>query len=735
MPRSPVLAILPLAACTWIVAEDAPAPMIGDVISVDEDIWVEAASRRRQRITTAPQPVIVLTKEDLVSTPAIALGDRMRYVSGIDVQQTRHGQHDIGMRGYNGLGNSRILVLADDLDMRWEGLGATLWNGTFGPTELDRVEIAKGPGSVASGANAFGGTVLLRTRRAGEDHEAVVQGAYGDPRRAEADATVLGPLGSFFDYKLNAGAMRLDDLDGAQGANPHQPHPRTANSGDIDTEVARVGGEIGWKPVEGLRLAAGYRYADFNEWEIVDDFDVGSNHTDWIFHTGTLVADLGDTRLLYARQWADYFYSTQKDQYGPLPGLPDFRYAQAGFEDVRDTLRATTGFDLADHHLTVGGELISYRSRSNLWGVGGSAGDDRTWAEVDTDNQAVFAEDQWAFLPSWILTGGLRIDDNSRVGTNASPRLALNWSDGADAAALVSFSRGYRNPNLIESNIQEYYFASDPDLDAETISAVEVEWSQRSVHSGATWSVNGFYNRSEDLIWALPLPSATMQANYNAWLGASPPASIDFTQQPGPFFQFANVDSPVHVLGAELAGRHPFDLWPIALWGNATWQHFRYQDPVVYRSPGFFDAAGVFTGGGPGQVFVMDTTLPEDVNAPPELKANLGCDLTWRRCFAQAVLRYVGERTVFSFAASNFSAGQLAVQEVDDYLALDLGLGWDFSTRQDRSAYVRLSVMDCFDTGHVEWYETTSARLTADHEHQLTSEIGRMVTFEGRWTF
>lgn len=706
-----------------LIAEDAPAPLLGDVITVDDALVTDAATRRRRRIETAPQPVIVLDAKDLVSTPASTLPDRLRYEPGVEVYQYRYGQHDVGMRGYNTVSNSRVLVQFDGLDMRWEGLGTTQWSGSYNMTELDEVTIAKGPSSVMYGANAFGGAIQLRSRQAGDQHELITQVSVSDPYRVETDATALGPIGESFDYKFTVGFTKLDDLPGTVGATDYQANPRTANSGDLDLESYRYAGELGWHITDSVRLSGGYRNTTFNQWEVVDDYDVGSNSTDWAFNTGYLRLTSPIGEIFYAQQWADYFYSNQKATYDPAQ---DFRYTQAGFEDRRDTLRAQSPLTLQDHYLVVGTEFVTYETTSNLWAAGGTASDSDSWATVSTDNIAVFAEDQWAVAPHWSLTGGLRIDDHSRVGTNASPRLGVNYVPSHDEFVLVSVSSGYRVPNFIESDIQEYYFASDPDLDVERIVALEVEWSRRLPDQGTTFALNGFANRSNDLIWAMPLDGATMQANYNAWLATGP----DLTQQPGPFFQFANVDNPAMVYGTEMSLRQALGDSPVTLWTNATWQNFSYRDGVRYQSAGYNN-----TGAGVPNVFIMDTTLPKDVNGPPTWKANLGLDVQDHGFFASGVLRYVGERTIFSFANSTFPDGDLSVTTVDDYLALDMMVGWEFANPGTKTCYVRFGVMDLFNTAHQEWHHATATELANANEQQLVSDIGRQLTLEGRWTF
>src|SRR5687767_1662253 len=119
MPRP--YALVPLLVAIAHGAE-APPPIAGhddfsvDVATVDDERRVHAARSRLQHLATAPQAVTVIGEADLVGTPATTIPDRLRYEPGIDVYQQRHATFDIGLRGYNGTNNNRVLALADGRD-------------------------------------------------------------------------------------------------------------------------------------------------------------------------------------------------------------------------------------------------------------------------------------------------------------------------------------------------------------------------------------------------------------------------------------------------------------------------------------------------------------------------------------------------------------------------------------------------------------------------------------------
>jgi len=730
---SRALALIPLLSVIAAQAAEPPAPAVGDgftvdVTTVDESRRVHAARSRLQHLATAPQAVTVIAEADLVGTPATTIPDRLRYEPGIDVYQHRHGSFDIGLRGYNGVNNNRVLALVDGRDFRWDTLGATIWAGYLHPSDVSRVEIAKGPSSVTYGANAFGGAILIADREPDARHRLHTVSEAGTDGRWDLDATALGPLGGVLYYKLSAGGTHLDDLDAPTGYRTHVANPRTADSGATDFASTRYAATLGARLPGDLRLEGEYHGVDIPEWEAIDDVDVGSNHTDWWFQDvgARLITPWGEIRHIH--QWAETSYSNQKAFYTNTLAYPDFRYTQAGTSDVKDTTRAQVNLTPPNHALTMGAEYTRTSSRSNLWAQGGSYADRSSWEEVVTTNRALFAEDQYAVAPAWIATAGLRMDDHSRVGVNWSPRLAVNWVPNDDEFWLLSFSRGYRLPNLFESYLQEYYFASDPDLDAETVNALELGWQRRMWDDDVRLGGNAFASRANDEVWALPLSGAEMQANFNTWFNGGAP---DTTKQPGPYFQFQNLDNPLTVLGTELSAEYRLPETPVTVWTNGTFQRARREDPVVYRSDGYLQP----TQNGPVRQFRMNTELDPEINAPPRWKANIGVTIEHHHLFTCIATRYVGQRDVFSFANSSFPNGRLAVQQVPAYVAFDLSAGIDFDAPGTRQRFVRLSVLDLFDTSHAESYRAGQTELFNAREKQLSSDIGRAVVAQAVWVF
>lgn len=697
---------------------DAVLPVTtDDLYVIDEGLWTEAASRRRQRIERAPQSVEIIDADDLRRLPGGSLPEALRYYPGVEVSQARHGQFDVGLRGYTGVAHPRTLTLVDGRSVQAAPIGTVYWVGRFGQSEIDRVEVVKGPASVTYGANAFGGVVAIRTRRVGEEAEFHQWAGAGTDGYAEADATVLIPLSkSGFYLKTTAGMSRRNDLPGRRGNEATTATSLSAATGDDDLDAWRAGMVLGFHATETIDIELDGRIFDIDPWEFIEDFSAGSNAADGrIESLGARVR--GDWfELDYQREWTDLDYQNQRATFSPAF---QFQFNQVAFDDVGDNLRGQVNVEVGEHVLTAGAQYTRVESTSNLWARDGVYADPATWETEVTTNRAAFVEGQLQLDNAWTLTAGARVDDHSLVGSDVSPRAAVNYTIEPGHFMRLSMSTGYRLPTAIESYISEFFFEVDPDLEAEDITSFELAWQK---HTGE-WSlgIGGFYNRSNNQLWRDPLDSSTMEANYNSWLAAF--LAGDNQRRPGPFFNLTNLDNPVIGFGLEVFGEwRASNEWSV--WANATLQRYRFEDEIPFSSDGFTTLdLTTFT---PVTVFQWDETLPDDINTPSDWKANLG--VTWSPGDWSLTLagRVVGPRTVFSFPGSFFqSSGDIAVEELDAYAALDASVVYMLSAGPGHEAWLRASVTDIFDSQHDEVFGYPEATLIADDTGQYGSYVGR----------
>ncbi|MFW5828778.1 MAG: TonB-dependent receptor plug domain-containing protein [Planctomycetota bacterium] len=705
-----------------------------DVSFLDDSQWVEQVSRRRQLLAEAPQAVTVIDFGQEATLPPWTVPDRLRYEAGIDVYQVRHGQFDVGLRGWNELGGMRTLVVVDGREISTQSLGVVPWLSHLFLSDISRIEVVKGPSSVTWGANAFGGVIGVRGRRAADVQEMHGWFDIGTDGLLDVDATALGPIHLSGDkrmsYKIAVGGMTRDDLPGERGLAPDGSNHLGSQSGDDDHDAIRARARLGLEWGEDWELAGSLAWYDLSTWELVEDLTIGSNDTsyeEWI--AGTHLRFPGGS-LDWLHGESDQDYRNQKSTFvPPLANVELYRYTQVGLDNVGDTVRGQVQHELGKHFISLGSEWKRWESTSNFWDIDARYEDRTTWASVDYHNWGVFAEDQWQPTPRWTLSTGLRYDDHSVVGDNLSPRLAANYRYTETDFVRAAYSSGYRLPNAFELFIDEYFFTTDEDIEAEHIDSVDIGWRRELGGSRDHIVLGAFFSRATDVIDFEPLDEAGMQANYLDWL-QNHAGQNDFTVPPGPFFQNTNIDNPITIYGIEASIHDSIADDRGRIWLTTTWQQFEREHPLRYQSDGFI--SNPETG---ERLFAFDFELDEEANAPPEWKATLGMEWNWHGWFGSSVLRYVDEQVFFAFPASNFKNGtRLGTSKRDDYLALDLALGY----RWDASGYrrfVRLSALDVFDSAHMEGTEVDDDVLALENEHQRASRIGRQLALVAAFEF
>ncbi len=113
----------------------------------------------------APASVHVITAEDIRLSGALTLWDALRLVPGVDVMETRTGQGDVAIRGFNQSLNNLVLVLLDGKTVLQDFYGLVAWESIpVGMQEIERIEIVEGPFSALYGASALQGVINIITK-------------------------------------------------------------------------------------------------------------------------------------------------------------------------------------------------------------------------------------------------------------------------------------------------------------------------------------------------------------------------------------------------------------------------------------------------------------------------------------------------------------------------------------------------------------------------------------------
>lgn len=138
---------------------------------------VTSASKKGESQFESPLSSTVLTHDEMIASGATCIEEALRLVPGVIVRQKDNGNYDVQLRGNDNLPpknmllyaeNTKTLVMIDNRPVFNYAFGGILWETlpvTF--SDIDRIEVVRGPSSALYGPNAVTGVINIITRKAG----------------------------------------------------------------------------------------------------------------------------------------------------------------------------------------------------------------------------------------------------------------------------------------------------------------------------------------------------------------------------------------------------------------------------------------------------------------------------------------------------------------------------------------------------------------------------------------
>lgn len=453
-----------------------------------EDSVVVTASRTPESRVRVTGSVSVITARDIAALGTTSLADIVRTVPALNVESTgREGsQSSLFSRGGESDYN---LVLLDGV--RVNNNGGYYDFSRISAGEIDRVEVVRGGQSSLYGSDAIGSVVQIFTKRAGPSDAPQVSGSVegGSFNTWRGSASLIGSARNLVDYQIG-GAYR-----GSDGA-----FADILPEKDRFDQAAFDGG-FGALLGDQATLRTALRYSDARG-RSVGQIVYGIRDTGTAYDTKDLAWHLNFTQRLTSRLnhsalvgyfktdglSADRIADPTINVYAILDGTPGaifpntprlvrlldkatFDAIAAGTQGLSETqFLATTPFGagFGDFPFTSQSEVrrpaLKYQA-DYTWADGQvlSAGYDfeRETTSLNAtyriQNHAYFVQQQLTFNDRWFATVGARMDDNSRFGTNASPKLSVGGyllpSDSGPVSSVKVFAnigRGIKNATFSE---------------------------------------------------------------------------------------------------------------------------------------------------------------------------------------------------------------------------------------------------------------------------------------------
>lgn len=655
---SGLLIFLCLSVFSAPVLGDEKKPRSREDLLFQEIPVVISAARKAQPLTEAPATMTVITADDIRYSGATTVPDLLRNVAGIEVISITARDQQVGIRGFNGPVNNKVLLIVDGRLVYDEFNSSIFWNMLpVGLTEIERIEVVKSPISSVYGAGAFSGVVNIITRSPEQLNGTTLHLTAGTGNTLIASFLHGGTTaGKRLQYKLSAEIDRVDEWE-------REP----AESGG---DIYRVNGVLNYLPGERtkLELSAGTTYTGNSNF-LPDEF------------YGTI--DLKSS----------IFYMMSRVQ------LNNFKISLSYKNKEDRHIWIQSGAILKPRTRSFDAELlhdIKLGNHSLLWGVNYHY---RTFNKSELFSGG-FNQHRWsAFIDGQLhisdklrLTAGGRYDWHPQVGGHISPRFHLFYALHPGHNLRFSVSRAYINPvfsvfylNLVM--VDEYTIPppfppvpitftvgilGNRDLEPEKTMSYELgidsKWSDRF-----SLSLNLFFTQYNGFV-----RGTYSELFYEA--GELFPGSPGGVLPKGFYSSFEN-GGDADGVGAELEARFKFNRW-LSGYLNASFMRVTDRDDYIY-TPEVNEEGNI-----------RDDYPTLKVNAGLRLVLPRGFSLNLQANWVSSVHRELADESWRTYSVP-----------VDDYLIVNGRLGFSFLKKK---AEVALSVFNLFQNKHYQ-YPTLTA--------------------------
>ncbi|MEA4982281.1 MAG: TonB-dependent receptor [Paludibacter sp.] len=377
------------------------------------------------------------------------------------------GSGAINVRGVGSAPNTQVLVLIDG-HPQYQGIFGHPLPDAYVASDVEKVEIIRGPASVLYGSNAMAGAINIITKKQEKEGlSASVNAVYGSYNTQKYAGTI-----GFKKDKFNLFA--------------------SVNHGRTD----------GTRENTDFRITNGYLKGgyDFNKnWKISADVslaqynanDNGPVHSPFPFNIDVL---RGKTSL------------SVENKYGKIEGAFKL-YHNFGEHVLSD------GFVSSDRN----SGLMLYQtyhlfSNTNITAgfdakqLGGIARNPEAVPPIEM-NKTVNELAGYAFLHQKLLeivdlNAGLRLEHNSVFGSEWVPMAGLSARVSANSNLKASVSKGFRSPTIMEL----FLYAPNPELKPEKMMNYEIGWLQSFFDNKLNTELTAFLSKGENMIQVVGMP-------------------------------------------------------------------------------------------------------------------------------------------------------------------------------------------------------------------------------------
>ncbi|KKB50716.1 hypothetical protein HMPREF1212_01437 [Parabacteroides sp. HGS0025] len=463
---------------------------------------VVSANKIQVNRNSVPLSISVIDREEIeASSESALLPVLSQRVPGLFVTQkgiTGFGVNDgsAGTVNIRGVGQGNKVLMLFDGQPQWAGIFGHALPDTYVASDVERVEVIRGPGSLMYGSNAMGGVVNIITRHHKQEgrrtQARIMYGSYNTQKYMVNNGYNIGNFSSFI-------SLNHDRTDG------HRPNSKF--------HITNGFANLGYKINEHYRVTGDLSLAKFktqNPGEI--DAPVLDYLVDVLRGTTSFALEnhhektSGALRVFY--NWGNHEVN---DGYEP-GGTPRSYLFRS--DDHNTGVLLYQSFRLVEGNTFTAG--IDYKN----WGG-------HAWQDSINNNKNELIDKSVNEIAGYVImqqdlfdmlsiNAGVRYEHNSVFGGEWVPQAGLTFRPLEGNVIRASFSKGFRSPNIREMYM---WGAANADLKPENMLNYEVAVGQSFLDGRLYGEVTAFFIDGKNMIESVRVNPASQFPQENRNVG------------------------------------------------------------------------------------------------------------------------------------------------------------------------------------------------------------------------
>lgn len=453
--------------------------LAGNETSSDDPTVVVTASRIEESVADTLWSTTVFTRDDIEARQPASVQDLLAGIAGVDVTNNG-GLGKLSSVFIRGAESNHTLLLIDGVRVAQAGAGMAPFE-LIPVSQIERIEVVRGPRSTLYGTDAIGGVVQIFTRRPAQNGltgDVAVGGGKHDTRQASASLQARGERAW-----VSIGGESFDT--------------NGFNSCATEAGVVFAGCFASEPDIDGYRsnsgsLAAGYSFNDGWQAQVRSLVSDGRSEFDGSIFSGNEM------------EFSERIYSLSLD--GALSGDWHTRIELGRNEDHRRNVfhditgTAPVGFFDTDRNtasVQLDGKLSeAFRLIAGADYQRDKVDSDPAYDADSRDTKGVFTE-LHGRLNAWSGLAGVRYEDDEQFGNHVTGTVGVGRALTDRVRLTATWGTAFHAPTF-----DDLYYPgfNNPNLDPEKSRSFDVGLSGRAAALPIDWSLHVFQSDIDDLI-------------------------------------------------------------------------------------------------------------------------------------------------------------------------------------------------------------------------------------------